>query len=326
MPAADDAGLILLIHHGETEWVFDAQYTRRRASGFAVHMSRDKGSCAFATRDFAVGETLLAELPLFRWPREEPMTRENLEPVLLRILRHLTPWRVAAYTSLSQASIHASGQWRQQTPTGIWLTNALPSGAGGEAACYEDACRINHACCPNLCHDFDEKTGTQTMFAVQPIKAGEELTIDYCGQAAPRHMRQAALATTFGFECACTLCSLESSALGLSDMRQTKLAELRALIGSGQLEGTELVTAIEERGLLLRREGLPAPWAQPELLVAFQHFETRGEYRQAAKWARRAAECARVALGATSQRSRQLAELTALMEKKAGIDSQTYTF
>lgn len=45
--------------------------------------------------------------------------------------------------------------------------------------------------------------------AARDIEEGEQLTISYCDQTAPRATRQQHLRFSYGFSCNCSLCQLE---------------------------------------------------------------------------------------------------------------------
>ena len=77
---------------------------------------------------------------------------------------------------------------------------------------------------------------------------------------------------------------------------------------------------------LIRKEGLPSAFLHQDLVDAFVHFETRKEYRQAAKWARRAADSVRESAGADAPTHAQFMELETLMNAAAGFDVRKYEF
>ncbi|KAG6860508.1 hypothetical protein C0995_010332 [Termitomyces sp. Mi166 len=65
--------------------------------------------------------------------------------------------------------------------------------------------RINHSCTPNVSYFFDPPSFSLRLHAVRPIKAGEELFINYTGITVPTAKRQENL-RPYGFQCACDAC------------------------------------------------------------------------------------------------------------------------
>ena len=105
----------------------------------------------------------------------------------------------------------------------IWACNAFEGGL-----LYKNSCRINHACDPN-CITVDPKKMTsissctknsisqsdqQTIKAITPIKAGDELLISYLGifNWAGGDVRKKRLLQTKHFHCSCSRCSSEDIA------------------------------------------------------------------------------------------------------------------
>lgn len=83
-----------------------------------------------------------------------------------------------------------------------------PAGTG----IYEMACKISHSCAPNATWLTVSATGRRHVRALHPIARGDELTIDYIGNAdmAPTVSRRRELQQTKGFRCECVRCSAAS--------------------------------------------------------------------------------------------------------------------
>ncbi|CAG9988739.1 unnamed protein product [Clonostachys byssicola] len=114
---------------------------------------------------------------------------------------------------------------------GIMKTNALPCGSGSEiGAVYPTICRINHSCLPNSQNTWNSDTKIETIFAIRPIKCGEEITIMY-DQGGPSTVRQASLKQSFGFKCSCVVCSQPPALLRESDARRSRIQQLDGQIG-----------------------------------------------------------------------------------------------
>ncbi|KAF5251272.1 hypothetical protein FANTH_3564 [Fusarium anthophilum] len=85
--------------------------------------------------------------------------------------------------------------------------------------------------------------GHETIRAIRPIKAGEEITINY-DEGGPSNVRRPMLKKSFGFDCACSLCTLPPSQLQASDDRRVRIQQLDASIRDS------LATAIDPKGSL----------------------------------------------------------------------------
>ncbi|KAF1811002.1 hypothetical protein P152DRAFT_73632 [Eremomyces bilateralis CBS 781.70] len=109
-------------------------------------------------------------------------------------------------------------------------TNALPCGAGSVVGgVYPTICLINHNCIPNSHNNWDSNAEHETIYAIRPIKTGEEVTIsyDYGGTST---VRRAFLKEAFGFDCNCRECSRPSE-LQASDSRRLLIQDLDNAIG-----------------------------------------------------------------------------------------------
>ena len=83
---------------------------------------------------------------------------------------------------------------------------------------YPGASMINHSCRPNAVQSFYffpsefQRQETETnvpmlqITTCQKVKAGEEITISYCDNSAPRHMRRKELLNGYKFLCDCSWC------------------------------------------------------------------------------------------------------------------------
>lgn len=79
-------------------------------------------------------------------------------------------------------------------------------------ALFEISCRLSHSCRPNCnwstTHLMDGDDGSMVLRLIRPVKAGEELTIDYFGMALlPTKERRAKLEKSKRFACQCERCS-----------------------------------------------------------------------------------------------------------------------
>ena len=92
------------------------------------------------------------------------------------------------------------------------------------------------------------KLEMQTVHALRPIPAGEQITVAYYGGDKPGHRdaRRAVLKDQYGFECACPLCGLTGEARRASEARQHRIAAIHARLPSFP---PELPSLVRRRGL-----------------------------------------------------------------------------
>ncbi|KAF1813179.1 hypothetical protein P152DRAFT_506851 [Eremomyces bilateralis CBS 781.70] len=82
-------------------------------------------------------------------------------------------------------------------------TNALPCGAGSVVGGVNPTiCLINHNCILNSYNNWDSNAEHETIYAIRPIKTGEEVTISY-NHGGTLIVRRAFLKEAFGFDYNC---------------------------------------------------------------------------------------------------------------------------
>ncbi|CAD7928994.1 unnamed protein product [Amoebophrya sp. A120] len=181
----------------------------------------------------------------------------------------------------------------RQTVLGTWQTNAmaispdqsdfLPKGAMPAVMCPLVA-RLNHSCSPNVLHHWDAAKKEMRVVAARDIEPGDELCTSYCELRQTKEDRQDFLREFYGFTCACSSCSLDSSdeealnggAGELSDIRRERIQELSAQVfadenemcGRGPAHNTRRPAAAHQRSTeravtelirLLKEEALFCP-------------------------------------------------------------------
>ena len=173
-----------------------------------------------------------------------------------------------------------------------------------EGAVFADACRINHACCPNAHICWSKALAKQTVHAVHEIAAGDEITVSYAEPGSVCAARRSHLRNTFGFDCTCVLCALTGEALRASDARQRRLAALVALLAvphARRAAGTKTVDLVTEKLRLLKAEGLPVEWAHMDMVDAFTCCCVAGDFAAARPWMLSAIQAAQTMLGKDSK-------------------------
>lgn len=97
--------------------------------------------------------------------------------------------------------------------TGLRAASAAleASCATAAGAMFTLACKINHACEPNVAvHSFTFDDATVDVVALRDIRAGEELHISYVDPSLPRGTRRKLLREQYSFECDCERCVCEA--------------------------------------------------------------------------------------------------------------------
>jgi hypothetical protein len=91
-----------------------------------------------------------------------------------------------------------------------------------------------------------------TIHAFKDIEEGEEVTMSYLDGSGNYAVRQLNLKNSFGFDCACELCSLPSDQRRQSDQRLTKITKLDRLIRDGRGIVSTPVACLHDTHALLR--------------------------------------------------------------------------
>ncbi|CCM00238.1 uncharacterized protein FIBRA_02267 [Fibroporia radiculosa] len=190
---------------------------------FLVSEIPEKGMGLVAARLIATGAPFFTERPLFT----QPSACTN-STILGELALH-TRDEQREFFSLSNK--YKSG--RKVLPgLGIFRTNAVPCPIM-KANCAEErlglffaAARLNHSCTPNVSRVWDSEEQVLKFYALRHIGPGEELCISYLDVLETRDERRAELWSHFGFECACSVCTLQGTALEESDYRRAAIRRL----------------------------------------------------------------------------------------------------
>jgi hypothetical protein len=122
------------------------------------------------------------------------------------------------------------------------------------------------------------------------------------------------------------VCALDGVDLDRSESRRRRMQYLNEAMSSGRYGAPELARIVEERLMLMRREGLPRVAGHADMLVAMEALRASGDYKGASRWALRAADCVRIGAGPSDPVHKQLKELARLLMTSAGVDAQRYQF
>ncbi|KAF1981467.1 SET domain-containing protein [Aulographum hederae CBS 113979] len=183
-----------------------------------------KGKGLLARFDIPKGTRILCEKPLLT---VKSMPSSELEPVVAAKLKALPRESQRQFLSLHN-------NFKRKHPfSGIVKTNALPCGSSSPVGgIYPNICLINHSCVPNSHNNWNDDTEHETIYAIRPIKMGEEITIPY-GPGGRLEQRQSFLKESFGFTCTCSGCNLISAPdeLMVSETRRERIENLDKAIG-----------------------------------------------------------------------------------------------
>jgi hypothetical protein len=224
-----------------------------------------KGYGCFALKPIGRGTRILADDPLLIVPVAEYML-SDIETAFTT----LTPSQKALYHSLHSghgqdprawpSRIHESVPPKERlriqeqhtartnsSPSliSIFQTNCMEMNQG--AAVFPHAARFNHACNPNACFSWNATIGKETIHIMNPVAAGEEITLSYCDMIHDKSLRAYEL-KHYGFVCDCPACSddeEDETSFGYqSAERRFRLQELeretRFLRGANLSEGAKM--------------------------------------------------------------------------------------
>ncbi|KAJ7747743.1 hypothetical protein B0H16DRAFT_916054 [Mycena metata] len=190
-----------------------------------------KGAGMFAARDIPAGALILVDRPIAVVPSnvDSPWKREAFDALLPRI-SDIERDRLLALANCKPLSEFPLVE-------GIALTNAFqislpvpptatPQEYGGV---FPDISRANHSCGLNIAVKWDPASFSASLYALRPIRTGEEIFNQYIDVLAPRADRRAQLAR-YGFTCMCAHCDLpDAAAVARSDAARTELRDWRHL-------------------------------------------------------------------------------------------------
>jgi len=181
-------------------------------------------------------------------------------------------------------------------------TNTFGEDFGNEehSLVVPETARMNHDCRPNAMYYFDRNTLVHYTHASRRIYAGEEITITYIDPLQTRLRRRAAIKSSWGFDCSCSLCSAENHFIRQSDWRVIEINRISKILDevvsqneTDREAARKHVSAAAEMADLLvslyEQERLCAGIADGYRLAALVYASIGNEWR-AVKWAMMAAD------------------------------------
>ncbi|TFK71976.1 hypothetical protein BDN72DRAFT_957695 [Pluteus cervinus] len=188
------------------------------------------GMGMFATENMDVGDMIIKEYPFLAQPQATPYmpgpNGTDPEMFLLALFRQLPKDGQDIFWSLHNC--RPNGPYSKMK--GVFDTNALPMdlrpGDPLFAGLAKDISRINHSCTPNAQVTWSLLEWSWRVWALQPIKKGDEITISYIPLDLSRFARQDILRDNYAISpCICPSCLLPPAQGKQSDENRKRLNE-----------------------------------------------------------------------------------------------------
>ncbi|KII86628.1 hypothetical protein PLICRDRAFT_43264 [Plicaturopsis crispa FD-325 SS-3] len=203
-------------------------------SRFEIVAMDGKGEGMRATKDIAPGEVIVVEYPIVSIPymtsTSQKTRKEQLDSIFERVrdpehraeLLGLANCKPPEVCPREEGIVRTNGiAIYPRVPPGTSEANRIASGV------FLKISKCNHSCAFNASYKWDVHTFTLKLYAVKPIRAGEEITITYIGTlASSRADRRKVLKERYFFECECSGCALPTPKdVKASDSRRTALQD-----------------------------------------------------------------------------------------------------
>ncbi|KAL4811625.1 hypothetical protein BDW67DRAFT_190101 [Aspergillus spinulosporus] len=196
-------------------------------------------------------------------------------------------------------------------------TNAFGVAIGGQSvnhrALLTQTSRMNHDCRPSCILQFDSSTLVASVYTVQDVRPGDELTISYIPLPAVYEDRQSAT-RNWGFSCSCTACMLSLEDRLLSDERVRQIQDYIGQLmtwSNGRRAGPAMAETLVQ---LCQEENLTYFQGDAYRLAAHSYSGVRQRY-QALRMANQALVYGRSVWGEASEKARDMLDLMANPEK-----------
>jgi len=217
------------------------QTTELEAEPFRIVELSGKGTGMVATRNLFPGDIILAEKPLIFISDEVYEDIEKTEELIDKQVLNLDSKQREMLFDLTD-----SNNPLDPTYLGIFYTNDMTF--DGDAVLCPVMARANHSCVPNAEFVTRRDKGEQRLITIYPIKAGEEVMINYMAArdegSETRDMRRQYLREWYKFQCLCKACTLQNENLGIDEARREELKQLQSVEESNLTNG-ELESMIE---------------------------------------------------------------------------------
>ncbi|KAK3353816.1 hypothetical protein B0T25DRAFT_545422 [Lasiosphaeria hispida] len=226
-------------------------------------------------------------------------------PLLDLAITHLPP-------ALRTAFLAQMGHFGGHRVADILATNSFQMDLGGadghHYGNFPAVSRFNHDCRPNVGFRVDGRL-VHTTTVVRGVAPGEELSISYLDSFESRERRRQRAKMAWGFECACSQCTLGEEAVRGSDARLEEIARIEGLLGDFQ--AAEVNAALLRKLVkLYRDERLDAGVSGAYTLVAL-NYNMLGDAKLAVKYAKLAREAVIIERGPEAGDAEAMRELAA---------------
>jgi hypothetical protein len=233
------------------------------SDSYSIRHIDGKGLGFVAVKELSPGDRVLEENPIIRFNA--------------RKVRDLCYVR-SLFTHLSQDELRLVRRLYNAFPeegdfdVGILRTNCYGLGVDGkQSGLFLSLSRMNHSCQPNCERTWDSIRETETLYALQYIKPGEELMVWYDDMTElTREERQSTLSERWRFECACECCSLTGEAQRQSDQRREFICNFYNRATAGVMSPTplfELAKIVLEHLDIEELRGSPTASQKTELTI-----------------------------------------------------------
>lgn len=271
----------LSVRHASTSSLFDVEEAAGRGVG------------AVARKKLVPGDLLVRERPVLFGRLGERPTASDMD-ALAAAPRAADVWALS--------DLYAAGPDEPKTLEGIFCTNALPQGPQTEDAVLCPAtARFNHSCAPNCEYLWIDAIGENEVRVVQNVEPGEELSVNYLGDAIrlPAVERRRAIYEAFRFKCCCRACTKpDAEEAAASDKRRARIAAIDREILDCRERPEEGVRLAEESLRLLSQEGLSAPRTVAQICNdGYELSVLAGDRSEAQVWAHMSYEAHRLGWG-----------------------------
>ncbi|TFK65803.1 hypothetical protein BDN72DRAFT_900376 [Pluteus cervinus] len=190
------------------------------------------GLGVFATEDLDLGDVIMVDEPFLSGPRGLE-TRERLTADGKRdhdyVFRETIEELPETYQRIFWSLHNAKPAYTYTDIGGIIRTNGLSitlrPGDPEFVGLGKDIVRINHSCTPNAIYPWSLHDWCWTVYAVTPIKEGEEVFISYIANDLPRSCRLEELKEKYNMNpCRCPTCSQNSWQIQISDINRFQIS------------------------------------------------------------------------------------------------------
>ncbi|KAK0732120.1 hypothetical protein B0H67DRAFT_566710 [Lasiosphaeris hirsuta] len=267
-----------------------------------------KGLGMIANQTLSRGAVVTTESPAVLIHRGflETIPAAEQHPLLDQAITHLPP-------PLRAAFLAQMGHFGGHRVADILATNSFQMDLGGadghHYGNFPAVSRFNHDCRPNVAFRVAGGGLVHTTTVVRDVAPGEELAISYLDSFESRERRRQRAKMAWGFECACSQCSLGEEAVRRSDARLEEIRRVEGVLGDFQSTGVD-AALLRKLVKLYRDERLDAGVAGAYTLVALS-YNMLGDARLAVKYAKLAREAVIIERGpeaGDAEAMRELAE------------------